>query len=492
MKTEAALPLSTRVGVRISADTLWLVAVWAGTAVYALALSLETIGDHHAFRTGPDLASYDQLLWLLSHHHDAFSTVIARPMNADHFQPGLVLFTPIYWLGLNVPGILTAQAIGLGLAAPALMALARAAGASPAVASVPAFLWLTCPWVASFNLFEFHPLAFSPALIVVSVLAVFRERWWLLLATALLALSLKEDVAPMYLLLGVLIAVRGHRRIGIGLAAGSAVWGYVAHAVVTAEGGSYEAYGKRFAGDRGDTVRDAFSWMLSHPLSLLTDIAHQSVPGLFLLVLSTGCLALLAPAWMALCLPTALHNALSAYDPQHDLAHHYHHGTLTGLFVAAAIGAGRVHTLSRAGRTAVASLVGVAAIAAVLGGIWVHRLNDSFQLEREPTQELLDRIPPGVPVAAARTLIPHLTHRVDAYTLPEPFIPVDWGSPLTNGDLAQRAKRIRYVAYIKGDQIGTILTGRDVKLLPDVRPTLVREGFVVVGRAGPVVLFERR
>jgi hypothetical protein len=78
------------------------------------------------------------------------------------------------------------------------------------------------------------------------------------------------------------------------------------------------------------------------------------------------------------------------------------------------------------------------------------------------------------------------------HTLPEPFIPLEWGSPLTAEELAERAERIRFVAYVEGDQIGTILTGEDVELTPDVRPTLLREGFVVIARSGKVEIFERR
>jgi len=155
---------------RLISDS-WMVAVWLGTVVYAVLLSLESIADHNAFTTSFDLAHYDQLLWLLAHGDEPFSTVVSRPMLADHFQPGLVLLTPLYWLGLGVPGILAAQSIALGLTAPALFALARASGAAPALAAVPAFLWLVSPWVAAVNLFDFHPLAFSAPLVVLSTLA---------------------------------------------------------------------------------------------------------------------------------------------------------------------------------------------------------------------------------------------------------------------------------------------------------------------------------
>ena len=61
-------------------------------------------------------------------------------------------------LDLGVPALLTAQSVALALTAPALYALARAYGAPPPLAAVPAFLWLVCPWVASVNLFEFVPI----------------------------------------------------------------------------------------------------------------------------------------------------------------------------------------------------------------------------------------------------------------------------------------------------------------------------------------------
>jgi len=101
-------------------------AVWVGAAVYAVLLSVESVHDHDAFATGFDTAIYDQLLWLLAHGHEPFSTVVSRPMLADHFQPAIVLLTPLYWLDLGVPGMFAAQSIGLALTAPALYALARA------------------------------------------------------------------------------------------------------------------------------------------------------------------------------------------------------------------------------------------------------------------------------------------------------------------------------------------------------------------------------
>ena len=461
--------------------------------VYTVALSIESIRDHEAFATGFDTAIYDQLLWLLANGHEPFSTVVSRPMLGDHFQPGLVLLTPLYWLGLGLPGLFVAQSVGLALTGPALFALARAAGASPALASIPAFLWLACPWVVAVNLFEFRPTAFMPCLLVVGVLAAIRDRYVLLAVTSLLALSLKEDVSLIYVTLGALLFVHGKRWMGGILALGSAIWFVGASWIIESLSGSYEAFGQRYAGDRGDSVGDALLWSLEHPVQTVSDIASQSLVGLVVLLLATGGVALLAPSWMLLAAPTALYNALSAYAPQHDLAHHYHLGTLAGLFVAAAVGAARLPALGRLPRLAVTAVISVSVAFAIVGGVRTHA-NSSMGIGLQPDQirSVLGGIPPEVPVAAARSLLPHLSQRREIYTLPEPFIQLDWGSSLTPEELAERARRVDFVAYVEGDQVKKFTTDDVEDEAPDARPVLKRLGFVVVARSGPVEILERR
>jgi len=474
--------------VRLPAASAWSAAVWAAAAVYALLLSVESIRDHNQFETAFDTAIYDQLLWLLAHGHDPFSTIVGRTMLADHFQPGLVLLTPLYWLGLGVPGMLAAQAIGLALTAPALYVLARAAGATPALASLPAFLWLVCPWVASANLFEFRPSSFAPALLVVSALAALQGRSVLLVLATVLALSLKEDVALMYVMLGLLVVYHGRRRMGVILAFGSAAWFVASSLVIESLGGSLDQFGRRFAGGRGDSVADALAWALAHPLETLGDVVSQSLLGLAALFLSTGGLALLAPSWMLLAAPTAFHNALSWYLPQHDLLHHYHLLTLTGFFVAAAIGIRRLSSLRRPGRLAVTGLVVALVVFSVVAGVRI-RGAPSFDSYIDPseTQRALERIPAGAAVASVPRVLPHLSRRSEVYLFPEPFVRLEWGSLLNAEEMARRADRVRFVVYAEID-----LRRSFEGSARDVRQMLLREGFVVVASAGPLQILERR
>ena len=50
-----------------------------------------------------DAAIYDQQVWLLANWHEPFSTVLNRHMLGEHFQPGLALLVPLYWLGAGIP-----------------------------------------------------------------------------------------------------------------------------------------------------------------------------------------------------------------------------------------------------------------------------------------------------------------------------------------------------------------------------------------------------
>jgi hypothetical protein len=467
----------------------WTAVVWAASAVYAVALSVESIHQHRQYTTGFDTAIFDQALWLLADGNEPFSTIVDRSM-LEGLQPGLALLTPLYWLGLGIPGLLAAQAVGLALAAPALYALARDRGAAPALAAVPALLWLVSPWTASVNLFEFHPQVFAPALLALSALAGLQGRWLLLAVTAGVAMSLKQDIPLVYLALGVVLAFSGRRLAGGLLASASVLWLVVARFTFEAGPNSYEFYEKRFAGDRGETVGDALAWMVDHPLDTLGDIASQSGGDLFLLAVATAALAFLAPLWLLLAAPSFLYNALSAYPAQHSLAFQYHLMTAAGLFVAAAVGVRRLESLGRPGRLAVAAIGTAALLAALVGGIQVHGVweRDPFEdRDRARIREALERIPDDVPVAASTHLQPHLSQRAELYTLPEPFIPIDWDGSLTPAELRAKVPGVRYVALVEGDT--PFEYPRDVST---VVPLVRRAGFVEIYRDGPVRVFERR
>ena len=474
---------------RLARISTWGIVVWAAAGAYAVVLTAESIHRQERFMTGFDTAVEDQLLWLAAHDHHLFSTILDRSFFANHIQPGLLLLTPFYWFGLGVPMLLTAQSLALALVAPGLFALARDRGASPKLAAVPALLWLVSPWTAHVNLYEFHPEVFVPVLLIVGVLASLHERWIILGTTATVAMSFKEDVPLVYVMLGVVLILSGKRRPGAILAVASGAIFVVLNALAAHQGNAYAYFEHRFAGSRGDTVGQAFVWMLEHPARTLLDVIGQSGAADTALLMATAGLALLAPRWLLLAVPTLAHNALSAYPLQHTLDYQYHLLASVGLFIAAAVGAHRLPTLTRPTRMIFLVIGGVAALFAVLGLLQLHTSQTPRQeANAARIRRALALVPPDASVAASIVFQPHLSHRANLYTLPEPFIAVDWNGSSTPAEMARRARGVQFVAFFAGSspidyrhRLGGSFVLR-----------LKRQGFVQIYRSGPVAVLERK
>jgi len=468
----------------------WVIAVWVAAGLYALVFSVASVRGHIRFETAFDTAIVDQTVWLLANFHEPFTTVDSRPFLGGHFEPGLVLLVPLYWLGLDVGALLVLQSVALALTAPALFALARATGASPGLASIPALLWLVSPAVASANAGDFHLATLVPPLVVLSVLAALRDRHLLLAVTTVLALSLKEDVAVVYVVLGAIVFFRGSRRIGGALAVAAGLWAVLALASIRGLGDTDEFFAERFAGDRGNSIGEALGYMARHPVETLVDVADHSGTDLLVLLASTGGLAVLAPLFLLLGLPAALHNMLSDYVPQHTLVYHYHLPVVTACFVAAAVGVSRVSSFGRTGRRVVAVWVAGAVVIAVIWGASVGDEAESVtRAEQEAFEHALERIPADASVAASVRLLSHLSHRQELYTFPEPFVRIDWGGSLSDVELAERARRVRFVA-VTGSDKPVEYTG---EIAPIVDRLLERDFEVVESSpVGDLLILERR
>jgi uncharacterized membrane protein len=302
------------------------VAVWLAAAAWAIPAALVAISQHRGFRPGYDLAAFDQVLWLVSQWQEPLITEYGRHYFGDHFGPTILLFTPIYLAGGGVEALLTAQTVCLAITAPLLYHLARAYGASPRLATLPALLWLASPLTMTVQLFEFHHAAVAAPLLVGSLLALKRDRLLLFSLLAVMAAGTKEDIPLVLAALGVVLALEGRRRLGAIVAtAALAYFAVVVGVVIPHFSDSLAWFARRFAGDRGDSMPDVAVWILSHPIGAVQDVATRNNMVMCLaLLVTTGGLCLLAPRWMLLGAPVLAHNLLSAYPPQQSLTTQYH------------------------------------------------------------------------------------------------------------------------------------------------------------------------
>lgn len=474
----------------LRSERLPLVVLWAATAAYGCAAIVLSLDRHFDYRSGFDLANFDQALWLISRGEEPFVTQHGRLYWGDHFGLTPVLLTPLYLLGGGPATLLVVQALTMSAVAPLLYALARAYEAGRWLASLPALLWLASPLTLTPILFDFHHVPLVAPAIVGSVLALRRDRYVLFALLALLACFAKEDVPLLYVMLGVVVALEGRRRLGLAIAAAAAaLFAFAVLVFLPAFTDSFAWFAERFAGERGDSLADVVRWTGTHPVEALGDLlATDNLLVLAVLVLTTGGLCLLAPPWLLLALPTLGHNFVSAYGPQHALVYHYHVPAALAFSIAAAVGVRRLATVSPRARLLFATGVAGGLLAATASVEVAVRGGEERELgSGADRRSAVAHVPVGVAVAASPRLTPHMSQRKDLYTLPLPFFGGEgFGTDLSASELVSREADLAWVLLDTVDR--PLEAPRSPERLLELLP---RRGFEEVARYGTVHVYAR-
>ncbi len=214
--SDAAPESSGLLADRLSAS----IAVGLLVLAYAIYFSRLSITNHHALNTRTtDLGYYDNIFWQSSHGHPlGCSFIKAGYHGSAHFDPILVLLSPLHYLYPRAELLLVLQSTWLALGAiPAyLVAAEKLRGRRAGV--VFALLYLLHPALQGANLYEFHSLTLlTPvllwALYFLEVGAIKRYA-----GALFLALLVREDVALLACFVGLYAIVTrrpGFARVGL-------------------------------------------------------------------------------------------------------------------------------------------------------------------------------------------------------------------------------------------------------------------------------------
>ena len=472
-----------------------VVVVFIAAIGYAALAAYFSFRKHDAFLSGYDLANFDQELWLLAHGYEPLNTQDGRLFWGEHFSLSIALLTPLYVLGAGAKTLLGLQALTMAAVAPLLYAVARAYGARPWLAVLPALLWLSSPLTLVSNLVDVHHIPLAAPAIVGSVLALKRDRLLVFGVLGALACFTKEDVPLMYVMLGLVVALEGRRRLGAAISAASlAIFIFAVAVFMPAFGDSSSWFVKRFAGDRGDSMADVTVWIVRHPVAAMGDLlTTQNASVVLALLLMTGGLCLLAPRWMLLGLPALGHDLLSAYPPQHELGTQYFVPVALSFSIAAAVGVHRLDLVGRVPRLVLAAGITVGFVTAVFGVTAVKSGSewDSAAIAAvggpAAREQAIALIPDGAIVAATPRLSAHLGQRREIYALPMPFLGgAEFGADWSAEEMARRAKRVRWVILDTQDR------PIEFPLVPErLVPLLPRLGFHEIFRRGSVYVYRR-
>jgi len=280
---------------------------------------------HARFSTfGFDLGIYDQGVWLLSRLKDPFVTVRGLELFGHHVNPVLLAIAPFYRLGGGPELLLVVQVLAQASGAVAVFLLARdrlgGRWTGVAIAAVllfnPTYQFLTWEY--------FHPDALAMAPLLFAYWAARSHRWSWFWVSAGLTLACKEDAALAVVVLGILIAVRGHRRIGGLTILVSTAWYLLAtRAIIPAFTGLppfYESFFPQF----GATGVGAARGVVTHPgTTLKIALGEDRLSYLRTMLAPFGLLPLFALPSFFIAGPMLLVNLLNVLPFTRDYRFHY-------------------------------------------------------------------------------------------------------------------------------------------------------------------------
>lgn len=412
---------------------------WAlGAMIVAWSLIFVRLGlqRHDRFGTfGFDLGIYDQAIWLMSRFKPPFITLRGLPFWGTHANPILVLFVPFYWLGAGPHFLLVAQVASQGAGAVAVYLLARDRFEARWPAVAMAGVLLLHPTYQYLIWEFFHPDALALGPLLFAYWAARARRWNWFAVAAVLALACKEDVALAIVVLGILIAARGDRRIGIVTSAVAAAWFMLATRVIIPFSNGIGPFYDSFFGEFGKSASQVTKNVLAHPGKAVDVATRPNRMSYYRMMFApVAFLPLLALPTLLIGAPMIGINALSSFPYQQEIRYHYAALVLVAIILAT------VEAIAWLGRTATsrAFLVGLVAATSLAStvawgpapistkyrsGLWAL-----YPDIRTPIREKAMRLVPSrAPASVHYNFAPHMTHRERIYEWPVPWLPLNWG-----------------------------------------------------------------
>jgi len=455
------------------------------TAVYVWLFATWTLRHYEGFGMQAfDFGIFDQGLWLMSRFETPFITINGRHLFGDHTSFIMLFLVPFAWVMPTAHVLLLTQAAALGGAAVPVFLLARERLRSEMLAAVLAVVYLLHPAVAFVNLDQYHPEAYEVPILLFALWFMVRRRWLGFLICVALALLVKEDVALMTFPLGLYVAFRHDRGVGIAACVMS-VLAFVAalYWILPMYNGvgTLNEWRIPFGG-----VRGAITTALFHPGKF---IAYATEPKrtwyAWQMFAPVGLLPLFAPRFLLVGVAPLASNVLSTFYYQYEI--HYHYSTL----ILPVLMGGTIFAIAKARTMAVRQVLValVAATALVTAYLWGPTplgRNEAYIADPNGAsipyiRQAMAMVPDDAILSAHYTYVPHVNEREKIYMFPNPFKANYWGTFKTEGQRLPEADAVEYV------MVPTGLDPEPKAVLDQIQPE-----FQKTYEAGGVTLLKRK
>jgi uncharacterized membrane protein len=409
---------------RITGALPVLLAVGAGLAygAYVVVQFWQREGNWDSAVLGQAVADYSRLSAPVSETLGQGASQLG-----DHFSPVLAVLAPVYAIAPHTLTLLLAQVV---LLAASVFVLSRAAvrHLGPMAGGLVGGAYALSFGLQSGVAQGFHELAFA-----VLLLAIVGDRYLLGRYTAAAAwcvplLLVKEDMAFVVAAFGVVLVVRGARRLGAWLIAGSVVYVSVVLLVLI------PALNTRNQYDFTAMAIDGSDGLAAGVAQLVLDMGEPIrwvAPVMSLLVVALICLR---SPFSLLAVPIVLARVAAPWEYYWGPFGHYNMPVMTILFVAAIEGITRTRAADSPlvrGWSAATPFVTVALAVGLLPAFALGSLAGPGQWSRSPEagaiEQLVEEIPDGSSVQADRSLASFLFPTTTTYTLDAPGAPRELG-----------------------------------------------------------------
>ena len=434
---------------RLQRVTVYEWGLVAFVAAYTTYFTSTTLEVHHGLGTSAyDFGLYDQGVWLMSQFKAPFVTLMGRNLLGDHTSFILVFLVPLYWIWPSAGVLFFTQSLFIALGAVPVFLLARKLLLHEGFALALAACYLLHPAVGWTNRENFHPDSYLAVFVGFAIYAAVDRRWRMYAVFVVLALLVKEDASLVLVPLGIWVAVKRDRKIGLLSIFGCVSVMLLAMFVVMRSligVPTRNTWRIPFGGPTGvlKTIfthprrlwdhywadhRWFYFWQMTFPM-LYTFVAAPSIALISLLVLGT--------------------NMLSTFWYQYQLQYHY------ALVAVPAIVMGTVYAISKVREPRRMALV----VAVTLNTVWACWAWGSLPFSRNvpyfwpanhpvavDAREIIADIPADAVVSAQYSVTAHLDHREEIYMFPTPFSASLYGpDDSLGGQTLPAAERVEFV-----------------------------------------------
>jgi uncharacterized membrane protein len=471
-----------------------LVQRWGPVAVllllvigYALYYGLWSVRKYAAYQAPAfDMGIFDQGVWLLSRFKEPFVTILGLNLFGDHPSFIMLAFVPLYWIWPHPDTLLVVQSMVLALGAIPVFLIARPILRNGWFALVPALAYLLTPALGWLNLENFHPDSLEVPLVLFALYFALRARWRWYVVMVVLVMMVKEDVFLLLVPLGIYVAVRHSRKMGLLTVGLSIAWFLVAFfaiqpALSDVSAGSLDSWRIPFGGF-GGLAKTFFTSPWEVIAYLLT---AEKIMYVFQLLTPVLFLPLLT--WRSLiALPVLLFNLVSNFWYQSSIQYHYTSLLTPVICVMTLLVLERFSSIKLRRSLAVLVLLATVFSLYMWGPITGSRNPSYFPDPQHPqclaANEAIALIPADAVVAAEDRFAAHLADRELIYVFPNPYSASYWGDYSQAGQRLPGTEKIEYVMVIPAG-LGSVAAG--------VYAELDEEGFTEVFRKNGVVLLHR-